>query len=84
MVDFIQNVFDYVLKILYAWNRRSPVDPGLLPPWCCKVSDQSRDPGGRAPWQGGGGCKGAEQPGVEKFSISELNLHNLVHTFYQN
>ena len=44
------------------------------PPGCCKVSDKNGDPGG---------CK-EQPPCVEKFCISELNAHDLVHTFYQH
>ena len=52
-----------------------------FPPGCCKVSEKNGDPGG---WPPGGGCKGAEPPCIGKFCISELNLRNLVHTFYQH
>ena len=45
-------------------------DPWGWPPGGC--------PGGRAP---GMSSEGASAPCLEKFSISELNLHDLVHTF---
>ena len=55
-----------------------------FPPGCCKVSDKNRGPGGwprvqrpLAGLQGGNPCVG-------KFCISELNLRDLVHTFYQH
>ena len=35
-------------------------------------------------WPPGGGCKGAEPPCAGKFWISELNSHDLVHTFCQH
>ena len=47
---------------------KTPADPGLLYPGCCKVSEKNGGPGA---------CVG-------KFCISELNSHDLVHSFYQH